>query len=56
MFKVEIFSDNEWRLESFHNNHDNALNIAEVMVSSRDCRARIIENGKIVTEIQKEGL
>ncbi len=48
--KVEIFTNNEWHIFSWHRNLENAIINAEVISKSRKCPARIVYGGKIVWE------
>lgn len=48
MSRVELFSNNEWILMSWHKNVDNAIINAEVIYRSRKCGVRVISEGKVV--------
>lgn len=48
MSRVELFSNNEWTLISWHKNVDNAIINAEVIYRSRKCSVRVISKGNIV--------
>lgn len=48
MSRVELFSNNEWILISWHKNMDNAIINAEVIHRSRKCDIRVITEGNIV--------
>ena len=48
MSRVELFSNNEWILISWHKNVDNAIINAEVIYRSRKCDVRVISKGNIV--------
>ena len=48
MSRVEIFTNNEWMINSWHKNLDIAIINAEVLYASRKCDIRVISDGKIV--------
>jgi|GEM_PF-5813265 hypothetical protein len=48
MSRVEIFTNNEWVINSWHKNLDHAIINAEVLYVSRKCDIRVINEGKIV--------
>jgi hypothetical protein len=48
MSRVDLFSNNEWIIMSWHKNVDNAIINAEVIYRSRKCDVRVISEGKVV--------
>lgn len=51
MYRVEIFSDNEWVISSWHRREDMARINADVISKSRTCHARVIFDGLIIYEV-----
>ncbi len=48
MSRVDLFSNNEWIIMSWHKNVDNAIINAKVIYRSRKCDVRVISEGKVV--------
>jgi hypothetical protein len=49
-YRVETFTENEWRRVSTHKNRMLAEANAETLAKSRKCHARVIYQGQIINE------
>ena len=51
MYRVELWTKNEWCINSWHQNEDHAQITAQVLSKSRNVPARIIKDGLIIFEV-----